>query len=301
MVLLTQRNVTTCGNAHKAQSLSEYILIGAVLGILGLAGVVGFNGGLHAIFNQLQASLLSAASPVVPNQTNQQIAYALAMPPMPQPTSAPTTPPVEASYTLQLQTLNTLIANMDPTNLPEVSGSNSTLDITGRVSLANLLIQHAVALEATKTSNVGLNVSELVFQARKLALTQYSLAADLLGGGVRNVYDDQALVLANELLVTHPNDGLINYLKNWVSNDIHASQGYEAEYDQMNKEVVQDYKTAYQPLLSAIEQLNIQTQQAQTVKDKGNAIKNNGGANGNAHQNEQDANAINACQNATCN
>jgi hypothetical protein len=45
----------------------------------------------------------------------------------------------------------------------------------------------------------------------------------------------------------------------------------------------------------------MQTQQAKTVKQNGGNINNNGNVNGNAKKTLEDANAINACQNATCN
>jgi hypothetical protein len=287
-----------------AQSLPEYIFIALLLGGLGMVGVVGFNGGIQTVFNQLRAQLLAGgAVSSVTNQTNQTIATAQQAASLPTLSPEPTLESEGPSQPLpspELQSLSTLLTSMDPTNLPEVSGANSTVDIAQLVSSANTLIEQSKALESANKDSSGLNVSELVFQAKKLALTQYSLAADELGGSGRNQYDDIALTLVNELLQTAPNDPVLVLTKAWVSNDVHAHEGYLAEHSNIINTTSNNYKSTYQPLKSTIEQLNLKTQQANTIKDKGGAINNNANVKGNAKKTLEDAEAINACKNATC-
>jgi hypothetical protein len=313
--------------AFKAQSLSEYLLIALLLGGLGLVGVVGFNGGIQAVFNQLKTQLLAGRAANVTNQTNQQIATAQqAVVAAPKPITAPTVPPPSGPATpspspsAELQSLSTLLTSMDPANLPEVSGSNSTLDITQVVASANTLVNQAAALENAAKKDSGLNVSDLVFEARKVAAAQFFLAGVLTEGpgtveaktGRRLITGpnvSQGLALLELIIAQKPNDPEAQKFYEYYQHDYFAYRGVLPatfnEIGQGQKQQIDgysfDFNLAYQPLKSTIEQLNIQTQQANTVKNKGGNINNNANAKGNANQTLQDANAINACQNATCN
>jgi hypothetical protein len=305
-------------------SLTEYLLIATILSGLGLAGIVGFNGGFQAVLTKLNSSLLQGGASPITSQTNQDIAaaqVAVKVSTLPallpevsggsaakanSQSSAP--PPTE-----QLTTLNTLLSSMDPTNLPEVSGSNSNVDIAAILSSANTLVEQAKALEAAQAQNTGLNVSELVFQARKLAVSQFFLASVATEGtpprdtskgtnGSAGPYSDKGRELLALLIAQKPNDAdtILLYQYYMELDYINHKPGIVGQVQQITVGA-ENYRAAYQPLASTISQLNIQTQQAQTVVTNGGNINNNANVNGNANQTLKDANAINACQSATCN
>jgi hypothetical protein len=182
------------------------------------------------------------------------------------------------------------------------------VDIAAMIDSANLLVQQANELEASGPSNTGINVSELVFQARKLAMSQYFLAAFNGFSEIDNITVSQlnsnpnltkGLDLMNTLTTQRPSDQFLINLSLTYNDDRPITELPSKTLLQVKNNATA-YKATYQPLASTIVQLNLQSQQANKVITKGGNIENNADANGNASQNEDDANAINACQNATC-
>jgi hypothetical protein len=339
MTVSSPFHLTTAVSRSKGQSLAEYLLIALLLGGMGLAGIVGFNGGFSSIMQLLGMSLAQGAggggAKASISQTNSAIAAAhlskmgpSSLPVMVDDTESTVSALPSAFNEEQLLSLNALLSSISPTELPEVTGANSHTDVTKLVDSAHLLIQQAKVLDSLADKDTGLDVGLLSAQAKQYAIALYVVAILLdtetnqtacdaaTVNGVCNIdtplmqeagdyldtysseWDNEA---SAKLLLKNPSFGeFLDVVSERFQTDILSPVGNDKVIVKTN-ELLGNFKLTYQPIASTINQLNLQTQQAKTVKTNGGNINSQSPAAKNiASKTAQDANAISACQNATC-
>jgi hypothetical protein len=296
------------------QTLAEYMMLAGILGLIGVSGLAAFNGGFTGLFSLAKGGLSAGSAPVSGKITNAQIAKAFATPTphVNTPSSLTPAPTLNAAQMAQLSNIHSILSSMNPADLPEVSGANSTTEIQKIIKSALLLTELATALEkgtAGQNPNTGFNLNDLIFEAKKVALSQFFLAGTLLEGpGTLDPATGKRLIvgpnvtrgfdLLKDLVDMRPSDPEVQHLVSFYNGDYYDLDGAR-QIIQYNS-YFGDYKRAYQPLESAIQAFNIQTQQAATILTNGGNINGQKSANGNGNQTMADINALKACKNVTC-
>lgn len=323
---------------HTGQSLQEYCLVGGVVALIGIAALIGVNNGLLQSLTSVKDSLGSAStartgqnnraiahavnawsitaggsssgttgisggsgsgagassgssSGLIAVNSSSGLVNASAGSAGGGLTSAS-----RANVLASVNTAQALLSQVDPANLPEVSGASS--DIATLASTAANLVRVAKKLETLAQSNGGLDVNQLVYNARRLATAQYALAGEMIPGFGLNPYNEKAVDLGNSLLTQKPDDTAVKLLVNQSRDGFNS--GNPSNFGRQSRIMLKDYTATFEPVREFIIQQGLQTQQAQTVLAKGGNIKNQNPVTTSADTTLQDAHAITLCQDANC-
>lgn len=293
------RPITTQFHCDLGQTLGEYVFVIALIAIGSIVALMGFSSNLGNVYASLGGGLSQLLtykpSPLASSGSSASTSSGTSLSPYGgQSSNSGKNASFPTSAQIDITSAQNLISQINPANLPEVSGASSDV---GKLSVsAALLVQKALELEALAKTNQSLDVTELVYNARRLALTQYAQAGEL-AGGTNNTYNQKAVTLADQLLMQKPADMLVADAKTLSQDGVNNQSNYFSSYID---NAMYDYKNVYSPTASTITQLNLQTQQAGVVTANGGNINTQNALTTSGSVTEQGANAINQCQTADC-